>query len=69
MKINIKQILIMWASKGYSKEERLKDLKSLGKFCIKNPEDYFKLLVYTELFKYYDTDSMVYFFKKISLVD
>ena len=50
MKINIKQILIMWTLKGYSKEERLKDLKSLGKFYIKNPADYFKLLVYTECF-------------------
>lgn len=50
----------MWTLKGYSKEERLKDLKSLGKFHIKNPEDYFRLLVYTSLFRYYDTDSMVY---------
>ena len=38
----------MWNRKGYSKEERLKDLKSLGKFIIKNPEDYFRLLVYIE---------------------
>ena len=38
----------MWNIKGYSKEERLKDLKSLGKFIIKNPEDYFRLLVYIE---------------------
>lgn len=49
MKINIKQILFMWNRKGYSKEDRLKDLKSLRKFIIKNPEDYFRLLVYIEL--------------------
>lgn len=48
MRINIKQILLMWNRKGYSKEYRLKDLKSLGKFIIKNPEDYFRLLVYIE---------------------
>ena len=60
MKINIKQILFMWTLKGYNKEERLKDLQSLGKFHLKNPEDYFKLLVYTELYRYYDTDSMIY---------
>ena len=39
----------MWNRKGYSKEDRLKDLKSLRKFIIKNPEDYFRLLVYIEL--------------------
>lgn len=48
MRINIKQILFMWNRKGYSKEERLKDLKSLGECIIKNPDDYFRLLVYTE---------------------
>lgn len=48
MRINIKQILLMWNRKDYSKEERLKDLKSLGKFIIKNPEDYSRLLVYIE---------------------
>lgn len=46
MRINIKQILLMWDKKGYSKEDRLKDLKSLGEFIIKNPEDYFRLLAY-----------------------
>ena len=46
MRINIKQILLMWNRKGYSKEDRLKDLESLGEYIIKNPEDYFSLLVY-----------------------
>lgn len=50
MKINIKQILIMWTLKGYSKEKRIKDLESIKKIIIKNPDDYFKLLVYTERF-------------------
>lgn len=36
MRINIKQILLMWNKKGYSKEDRLKDLKSLGEFIIKS---------------------------------
>lgn len=48
MRINIKQILFMWNRKGYSKEKRIKDLESIKKFIIKNPDDYFRLLVYTE---------------------
>lgn len=48
MKINIKQIVSMWTLKGYSKEKRLKDLEAIKKFIIKNPDDYFRLLLYTE---------------------
>ena len=48
MKINIKQILNMWNRKSYSKEKRIKELESIRKFIIKNPDDYFLLLIYTE---------------------
>ena len=36
----------MWNRKCYTREERLKDLKSLGEFIIKNSDDYFRLLAY-----------------------
>ena len=59
MRININKILFMWNLKDYSKEERLNDLKSIIKYHIKNPYDYFRLLVYTECFKCFDTDNFV----------
>lgn len=51
MKINTKQIVNMWIRKGYNKEKRIKDLESIRKIIIKNPDDYFHLLVYTEYYK------------------